>query len=190
MKLMRSMPGVPSATPAHENRAWTGPPHSSTAASIDALSDRSRLMAFTPSMVTSARSMTTTSAPACFTTSAVAAPLPVAPPTTSARLPSYLNASNKLISLLSGGARAHRQRLPAPHRGRAGHLGVLPVDIPFREAPEHLVQGDATLEAGKGRAQTEVDAVPEAQVVADLPVDVKAVGVGKPALVAVGAAVQ
>ena len=41
MKLMRSMPGVPSATPAHENNACTGPPHSSTAASIDALSERS-----------------------------------------------------------------------------------------------------------------------------------------------------
>src|SRR5207248_3919683 len=101
MKLMRSMPGVPSATPAQENRACTGPPHSSTAASIDALSDRSRLMALTPSSFTSARSITTTSAPASFTSSAVAAPMPVAPPTTRARLPSYLNASNKLIALLS-----------------------------------------------------------------------------------------
>src|SRR4051812_32084 len=36
MKLMRSMPGVPSATPAHENSASIGPPHSSSAASIDA----------------------------------------------------------------------------------------------------------------------------------------------------------
>ena len=40
MKLIFSMPGVPSATPAHENSACTGPPHSSTAASIDAVSAR------------------------------------------------------------------------------------------------------------------------------------------------------
>ena len=52
MKLIFSMPGVPSATPAHENSAWTGPPHSSTAASIDALSARSSWIAFTPSRVT------------------------------------------------------------------------------------------------------------------------------------------
>ena len=43
MKLIRSMPGVPSATPAQENRASTGPPHSATAASIEALSDMSTL---------------------------------------------------------------------------------------------------------------------------------------------------
>src|SRR5918998_6979301 len=100
VKLMRSMPGVPSATPAHENSASTGPPTSSTAASIDALSDRSRCTALTPGRVTSARSMTTTSAPASLTSSAAAAPMPVAPPTTSARLPSYLNASNVPMSCL------------------------------------------------------------------------------------------
>ena len=36
MKLIRSMPGVPSATPAQESSTSTGPPHSATAASIDA----------------------------------------------------------------------------------------------------------------------------------------------------------
>src|SRR5437660_2412012 len=188
MKLMRSMPGVPSATPAQENRAWTGPPHSSTAASIDALSDRSRLIALTPSRVTSALSMTTTSAPASFTSSAVAAPMPVAPPTTRARLPSYLNASNKLIFLLSG--RTHRQRFPAPHGRCAGHLGVLRVDVPLREALQHLVEGHPPLEAGEGGAEAEVDAVPEAQVVADPAMDVETVAVGEAALVAVGAPVQ
>ena len=40
MKLIRSMPGVPSATPAHARSACTGPPHASTAASIDAFSAR------------------------------------------------------------------------------------------------------------------------------------------------------
>ena len=52
MKLMRSMPGVPSATPAHENSASIGPPHSSTAASIEALSARSSSMALAPASVT------------------------------------------------------------------------------------------------------------------------------------------
>ncbi len=37
MKLIRSMPGVPSATPAQEKSASTGPPHSSTAESIEDL---------------------------------------------------------------------------------------------------------------------------------------------------------
>src|SRR5262245_53620045 len=95
MKLIFSMPGVPSATPAQEKRAWIGPPHSSTAASMDALSDRSSTIDVTPSRVTGARSMTTTSAPASFTSSAAAAPIPVAPPTTTARLPLYENASNR-----------------------------------------------------------------------------------------------
>ena len=57
-------------------------------ASIEPRSARFTWIAFTPSSVTSAKSMTTTSAPASRTTSAAAAPIPVAPPTTSARLPS------------------------------------------------------------------------------------------------------
>src|SRR5262245_20762875 len=93
------MPGVPSATPAHANNASTCPLHSSTAASIDAASARSRWTAFTPDSVTSAKSITTTSAPASWTSSAVAAPMPLAPPTTSARLPSYRKASKSAISL-------------------------------------------------------------------------------------------
>src|SRR6478609_9697696 len=93
MKLIFSMPAVPSATPAHENSAWIGPPHSSSAVSMLALSRRSRLIALSPARVTGAKSITTTSAPRSCTSSATAAPMPVAPPTTSARLPSYLNAS-------------------------------------------------------------------------------------------------
>src|SRR4029453_4143833 len=79
MKLIRSMPGVPSATPAHENSACSGPPHSSTAASIEAFWALSTLVAFAPSR-------------------APPPPLPVAPPTTSPRLPSYLYASNVPMS--------------------------------------------------------------------------------------------
>src|SRR5487761_2156063 len=44
--------------------------------------------------------MTTTSAPASCTSSAVAAPIPVAPPTTSTRLPSYRNAPKAPIAVL------------------------------------------------------------------------------------------
>ena len=54
MKLIFSMPGVPSATPAQENSASIGPPHSSTAASMLALSLRLTLIALTPSRVTGA----------------------------------------------------------------------------------------------------------------------------------------
>src|SRR5205807_5236609 len=141
MKLMRSMPGVPSATPAQENRAWTGPPHSSTAASIDALSDRSRLIALTPSSVTSARSMTTTSAPASLTSSAVAAPMPVAPPTTRARLPSYLKASNRLISSLPVSACRPGDRLRLQVLLEPGDA-VLPADAAVLVAAEWHVGAD------------------------------------------------
>ena len=73
MKLIFSMPGVPSATPAHENSASTGPPHSSTAASIEAVSARFTWMAFAPASVDlGAKSITTTSAPASCTSSAAA----------------------------------------------------------------------------------------------------------------------
>ena len=87
MKLIFSMPGVPSATPAHDNSAWTGPSHASSAASIDSFSARLTRMAVAPGRETSAKSMTTTSAPADCRSSAAAAPIPVAPPTTSALLP-------------------------------------------------------------------------------------------------------
>ncbi len=88
MKLIFSMPGVPSATPAQDSRASTGPPHSSTAVSIDDRSARLTWMALAPGSVTSAKSITTTSAPASCTSSAAAAPMPVAPPTTRTRFPS------------------------------------------------------------------------------------------------------
>ena len=59
-------------------------------------------MALTPANVTSARSMTTTSAPAARANSAAAAPIPVAPPTTSTRLPSNRNESNKSLTAIAG----------------------------------------------------------------------------------------
>ena len=63
--------------------------------------------------------------------------------------------------------RAHRQRLPAPHRRGAGPLGLVVVDLPLGEALQHLVERDAALEAGQRRAEAEVDAVAEGLVPAD-----------------------
>ncbi len=57
MKLIFSMPGVPSATPAQENRAWTGPPSWSSAWSIEPLSARLTWMNLAPSSEGSAMSM-------------------------------------------------------------------------------------------------------------------------------------
>ena len=48
MKLIFSMPGVPSATPAHDNSASTGPPHSAMAWSIESRSARFTWMAVAP----------------------------------------------------------------------------------------------------------------------------------------------
>jgi hypothetical protein len=85
--LIFSMPGVPWATPAQENSAWMGPSTALAAASIEARSERSSGMKVTPGLDTSARSIMVTSAPASSSTSTVAAPIPLAPPTTSACLP-------------------------------------------------------------------------------------------------------
>src|SRR3954453_22156711 len=101
MKLIFSIPGVPSATPAHENTTCTGPPHSATALSIDAASARLTWSALMAGIVISAKSMPTTSAPASCTSCAVALPMPLAAPTTSTRLPSNRNASNIVIDLSS-----------------------------------------------------------------------------------------
>ena len=56
--------------------------------------------------------------------------------------------------------------------------GVVPVDLPVGEALEDLVERDPALEPGQRGTEAEVDAVAEAQVLADLAVDVEAVAVG------------
>ena len=53
-KLIFSMFGVPSATPAQAISACTGPPHSSTAALMESLSARFIWIALTPDSFTSA----------------------------------------------------------------------------------------------------------------------------------------
>src|SRR4029453_6162791 len=92
------------------NTRFQGPPHSSTAPSIDALSARSRWIDLTPDSFTLAKSITTTSAPASPARPAVAPPIPQAPPTRSTRLPSYRNLSNnlKVVSLFVLGPRTLR----------------------------------------------------------------------------------
>src|SRR5581483_10966871 len=97
MKLIRIRSG-PSATPAAEKIALTGPPTSSRALSIDAGSRRSTEIALSTGYFTGAKSMTATSAPSSAACLAVAAPMPVAPPTTSTRLLSYRNCSIPVIS--------------------------------------------------------------------------------------------
>src|SRR5271154_4522787 len=82
--------------------------------------------------------------------------------------------------------RHDRERLPAAHsRGRC-QLGPVEVDVPFREAREDLVERDAAFEPGQRGAETEVDAVPEREVLVDVPVDVEAIRVLVAAVVAVG----
>ena len=67
-----------------------------------------------------------------------------------------------------------RELLPAAHGGRAALDRVLVVDLPVGPALQHLVEGDAALEPRQRGAEAEVQPVPEAQVVADLAVDVEA----------------
>src|SRR5262245_55869012 len=169
MKLMRLIPGVPSATPAQLNKASTRPPHSDSARSMEPFSARSTEMVFTPVRLILLRSMTTTSAPASRTTSATAAPIPVAPPTTRARLPRSPNGSNSdMSSLLAQGQSGSRsldgQALPAAHRRGVRLDRVVPVDLPLGEALEHFLQHDAAFEPGQGGTQAEVNAVAERHV--------------------------
>lgn len=73
---------------------------------------------------------------------------------------------------------ADREGLPPADGGRPGLHGAVVVDLPIREPGEDLVERDASPDAGQGRSEAEVKAVPEAQVVTDLAVDVEAVPVG------------
>src|ERR1700678_4555078 len=83
-----------------------------------------------------------------------------------------------------------RELLPAPHRRGMGLDRTTPVDRPLRESVQHLVDGHPSLEPGQCRAEAEVDAVAEAEVVGDLAADVKALGVFELAVFAVGRTVE
>ena len=86
--------------------------------------------------------------------------------------------------------RRDRQALPAANRRGARLDGVLAIDLPERETLQHLVECDAALEPRERRAEAEVDAVAEGEVMIDLAVDVEAVGIGEFALVAIRRAVE
>src|SRR5262245_16129081 len=60
------------------------------------------------------------------------------------------------------------QALPAAHRRRARHLGPLVIDFPLGPTRQDLFEGNTALETREARAETEMDAVTEAQVV-DVP---------------------
>src|SRR5713101_3716122 len=110
-----------------------GPPHSSMAASMLFLSRRSSLIALAPGSVTSAKSMTTTSAPRSWTSAAVAAPIPVAPPTTRARFPSKRNDSLPTLN-----------RLPPSIPGRAERFFVPTVSVIELDPHEAEAVADVT----------------------------------------------
>src|SRR5262245_60776628 len=78
-----------------------------------------------------------------------------------------------------------RERLPASHRRGACEPGAAAVDFPLGKALEDLLERDATLQAGQRRAETEVAAVAEGEVLVDLPVDVEAIAVRETTVVAV-----
>jgi hypothetical protein len=86
-KFTLSTTGLSWSTPAQENSACTGPSTALAAASIEARSDRSSGRKVTPGFDASTRSIIVTLAPASSSRSTIAAPMPVAPPTTSAFLP-------------------------------------------------------------------------------------------------------
>src|SRR5215470_20374161 len=69
----------------------------------------------------------------------------------------------------------HGERLPAADRRRRGEPGRVGVDVPFGEALQDLLQGDAPLQAGERRAEAVMDAPAERHRHAELPVDVEAV---------------
>src|ERR1700691_2361930 len=93
-------------------------------------------------------------------------------------------------SVRTASRRAHRQCLPAPNGGGVSPLGLVVVDLPFREAVEHLVEGDTPFEPGQRSAEAEVDAVAEGLVTADLAVDIETVPLGEVPLVTIGRTVQ
>src|SRR5262249_22095563 len=96
-------------------------------------------------MLTSAKSMPMTSAPASRTSCAAAFPMPEAAPTTSARLPSKRKASNKVIGFSSDdrASRRDRRQVGGGKNARRG-----PTDV--RHGVDRAVRGV------RGREGTEV----------------------------------
>src|SRR5580704_5488577 len=78
---------------------------------------------------------------------------------------------------------------PVPPHG----AGIHPLDASFddpprRETPEDLFEADTAFETGQGRADAEMDAITEREVIGHDPVNVETVGVRKLTLVTPGTA--
>ena len=96
----------------------------------------------------------------CRVTPGVAVPVPrhcdrrspkigVVPVWRGALLPTLVSTSGGGTVVVSAGSRGEdRQRLPPAHGRRARLLRVVPVDLPFGEAGEDLLEGDAQFESG------------------------------------------
>src|SRR5262245_41006177 len=80
----------------------------------------------------------------------------------------------------------YRERFPASHRRGGCEPGAGAIDFPLRETLQDLLERDATLEAGQRRAEAEVGAIAEGEVLVDLPVGIEAIAVREAAVIAVG----
>jgi hypothetical protein len=78
---------------------------------------------------------------------------------------SVIAAGNKPLTIASD---PNRKLLPTPDGGGASRFGVVPVRFLGREPLQHFFEGNMAFEAGEGSAQTEVNAVAEGDVVADV----------------------
>src|SRR5918996_2145015 len=69
----------------------------------------------------------------------------------------------------------NRQAVPSPYRAGVSAFGVVVVDLPAREAFQHLFQRDTAFKSGQRGAHAEVQSVAEGDVVVDFAADVEAV---------------
>src|SRR6516164_9085307 len=93
------------------------------------------------------------SAPSCASRTAWLRPWPRAAPVMKATWPSTRPRTSLGIVLPRFGGDEHGERLPAADRGRGGEPGRAGVDVPFGEALQDLLQGDAPLQAGQRGAE-------------------------------------
>src|ERR1700751_1611958 len=70
-----------------------------------------------------------------------------------------------------------RHRLPSPHGGSRGELGVGKVDVPLREALQDLFDGNAALEARQPAAETVMGPDTERQMLVRFAPDIENVAV-------------
>src|SRR5262245_27183438 len=83
-----------------------------------------------------------------------------------------------------------RQSLPTAHRRRARHLGLFVIDFPLGPTRQYLLEGNPALKTSETRAETEMDAVAEAQVIDVLAFHVETIGILELALVPVRRTVE